>query len=349
MKTEEIKQKLTYQKPEPKLSGKDFVSTGSTMLNLACTDHPDHGFAKGHCYLVVGTSRSGKTWLAFSCLAEAARNKNFKHYRFIHNDVERGALMDVERFFGQSVAKKLRTTHSFTIEDFYYHLDDVCKKGNPFIYILDSIDALTSEKELAKFQEKKKAHRQDKEVAGSYGDGKAAINSACLRLAMDPLEATGSILIIINQVRDKLTGYGGYTRSGGHAPKFYATLEIWSDIKSDIKVNYKGRPHLQGVLCKLRVKKNRVTGKDRTIFMPIYNTYGMDDIGSCVDFLVAEKHWKRKQGGIVVPELDFVGKRTKLIKHISDQNLEKDLGVITADVWNEIEQAVAIHRKPRYL
>lgn len=350
MRTKDIKKKLTRRKEKRVLTSRDFLSTGSTMLNLACTDHPARGFIKGHYYLIVGTSQSGKTWLTLTCLAEAARNPNFKDYRFIHDDAERGALMDIRRFFGKEVVRRLRTIRSYTIEEFYYNLDTANRKGRPFIYILDSMDSLTSKEETAYFEKRKKAHRLDKETEGSYGDGKAKVNSQNLRRALSPLSKTGSILIIVNQNRDKLTGFGGKGRSGGWAMQYYATLEIWSDVVTRIKKTYRGKERLQGTLCTLRVRKNRVRGKDRAIQMPIYNTYGMDDIGSCIDYLLSEKHWKKTKSGIITaPEFDFEGKRKKLIDMISEEIMEKDLSMIAADCWKEIEDAIAIKRKPRYV
>ncbi|KON32541.1 hypothetical protein AC477_02835 [miscellaneous Crenarchaeota group-1 archaeon SG8-32-1] len=349
MKAEDIKKKLKRSK-EKTLTDKDFLSTGSTMLNLACTDYPDKGFAKGRYYLLVGTSSSGKTFLSLTCLAEAARNPNFNSYLFIYNDVERGAMMDIEKFFGKKVAQRLKVKHSYTIEDFYYHLDRMLKREIPFIYILDSMDALTSEFELAKFQKKRKAHEEEKETAGSYGDGKAKVNSQNLRQAINQLEKTGSILIIINQTRDKLVGFGGgKTRSGGHAMQFYACLEIWSDVKGRIKKTYKKKEREQGKLCTLRVRKNRVKGKDRTIQVPIYHSYGIDDVGSCVDYIISEGHWKKKKGSVKAHEFDFEGNRNQLIDYITKEGMERDLAEIAAEVWKDIEEAVAIKRKPRYV
>lgn len=349
MKTKDIRKMLMTRKTEKVFNSDDFVSTGSTMLNLACTDHPERGFAKGHYYLIVGTSRSGKTWLSLSCFAEAAHNKNFKHHRFIYNDVEHGALMNIRKFFGKGVVKRLKRVHSYTIEDFYDHLDVTCSKGQPFIYVLDSMDCLTSELETKTFQKQKRARYDEEKISGSYGDGKAKVNSQNLRRAITPLEQTGSILIIINQTRDKLTGFGGKTRSGGNALQFYACLEIWSDVKANLKMIYKGKERMQGVLCNLRVRKNRVTGRDRLIQMPIYNSYGMDDVGSCIDYLIGEKHWRKRKGRIIAPELDFEGKRDKLIDLICNENMERDLSLITEETWKEIEEAVAIKRKPRYV
>ena len=239
MKSKEIKQKLK-RKIMPELTGKDFVSTGSTMLNLACTDNPNRGFAKGLFYSLVGDTKSGKTFLSLTCLAEASINPNFKKHCFIYDNGENGALMNIEKFFGLAVAKRLRSPakdkqgmpiYSNTIEEFYYHLDDACNKGKPFIYILDSMDSLTSDSEQDKFDEHKKAHRKGKEKVGSYGDGKAGINSSHLRRFINPLRETGSLLILISQTRANFTGYGGKTHTGGHALPFYACMEINSSVK----------------------------------------------------------------------------------------------------------------------
>jgi len=348
MKTEDIKKLLRHRKKDKILKTTDFVSTGSSMLNLACTDDSETGFAKGHYYLIVGTSQSGKTFLSLTCLAEAARNVNFQNYQFIYDDVEHGALMDIEKFFGKAVKNRLKVVHSYTIEDFYYRLDSLASKKTLFIYILDSMDALTSRSEIKKFKQQKKAYQDERETPGSYGDGKAKINSQNLRCVINPLKETGSILIIINQTRDKLTGFGGKTRSGGNALQFYACLEIWSDVKKLLSKTYKGKLRAQGVLCTLRVRKNRFRGKDRTIEVPIYYSYGIDDIGSCVDFLLSEKHWKKRGGNIIAPEFEFEGNRSKLVQLISTENMEKDLSMLVKDTWLEIEHAVIIKRKPRY-
>ena len=94
---------------------------------------------------------------------------------------------------------------------------------------------------------------------------------------------------------------------------------------------------------------------ENVIQIPIYYSFGIDDIGSCVDYLIDEGHWKKaktkkgKEGtGIKAKEFDFKGTREKLIQYIGDNNMEKDLRDIVGDVWKEIEDAVKINRKKRY-
>jgi len=360
MKTEDIKKKLKSKKKKVRLTVKDYLSTGSTLLNLACTGNPYWGFAKGKYYFIVGDSISGKTFLSLTCLAEASINPNFDKYRFIYDNAENGALMDIEKFFGGGVYRRMVPPgwrkdasscgmFSSTIEEFYYHVDDAIKRGEPFIYILDSMDSLSSEPEAEKFDKTKKSYRQGKEATGSYGDGKAKINAANLRRLLTPLRRMGSILIILNQTRDNLGfGFEKKTRSGGHALRFYSCIEMWSSVKRKIQRNVRGKKRQLGVECQIQIKKNRITGRERTITIPIFHSFGIDDIGSCVDYLLEEEYWKQKGNTINAPEFDFKGTKEKLVRHIEAEGMEKDLRSIVGDVWNEIEEACQVKRKKRY-
>lgn len=344
------------KKKQKKFTGKDFLSTGSTLLNLACTGKPYRGFLKGKFYFIVGDSTSGKTFLTLTCLAEAGIDPNFKDYRLIYDNGEDGALMDIEKFFGKAVAKRMEAPsyhkrmpiHSTTIEEFYYHVDDALKEDKPFIYILDSMDSLSSKDEKSKFDEGKKAHRSGKKSAGSYGDGKAKKNSSGIRRLISPLSKSGSILIILCQTRDNLGfGFEKKSRSGGRALRFYACLEIWSSVKKKIKKVVNGKPRQLGIECLLEIKKNRITGKDHKVVVPIYHSLGFDNTGSCVDFLIDENYWKGEKS-FNATEFGIKGSREKIIKYIEANDMERDLISIVADVWFSIDVACRINRKRRY-
>ena len=357
MKTKDLKKQLTKKKKKKKkLTGSDYLSTGCTLLNLACTGKPYRGFAKGKYYRIVGDSTSGKTFLTLTCLAEAGINSNFKDYRFIFDNGEDGALMNIEKFFGKAVADRLEAPayhkkepiYSETIEDFYYNVDDAIENGKPFIYILDSMDALTSKDEQDKFDKTKKAHRRGLKTAGSFGDGKAKKNSGNLRKLLAPLRHSQSILIVLSQTRDNL-GFGPTKKSssGGKALKFYACLEIWSSVRQVLTKTVKGKKREIGKLCKLETKKNRVRGWDRTVYVPIYHSFGFDNTGACIDYLLEENHWKGDKV-IYAPEFKFKGTKEKLIKQIESNDMERDLIHIVANVWDEIEKSCSVNRKKRY-
>jgi len=354
---EKVKAGLRKTKERKMIGPSDLLSTGSTLLNLACTGRIEGGYVKGNYFFLVGDSVSGKTWLSFTCLAEAAMNSEFDDYRFIYDGPEGGALMDIPRFFGQAVADRLeKDEQSETVEDFYFRMDDVLGGDKPCIYILDSMDALSSESEGEKFEKRKKA-RDDgklKEAKGSYGDGKAKVNSAHMRRVLGPLQETGSILIVINQTRDNV-GAGLFeskkTRSGGHALKFYACCELWSSRAGVIDKQVRGKKREQGIKCKVRIKKNRITGRERAVTIPIYHSFGIDDVGSCVEYLVDEGRWDTVKSGVITatglgPDVSL--KKEKIIQHIEEREMVDDLRGIVGDVWGEIEKLCEVKRRKRY-
>lgn len=348
---------------------RDLLGTGSTLLNLACSGNPNGGFLKGGYYFLVGDSASGKTFLSMTCFAEASVNEHFAEYRFIYDDVEGGMLLDVDSLFGEAVADRLEPpaldgdepVHSETVEDFYFNLDDAVKTGKPFIYILDSMDSLGSESSDKKFDQQKKATRkrkgasdgeEEEKITGSYGDGKAKKNSEFIRKALKGLRKTGSILIIISQTRDNIGSmYGGKTRSGGRSLRFYATAEIWSSIAEQIKRTVEGKKRTIGTRVRLETRKNRITGKLATIEVDIFPNHGIDDVGSCVDYLIEEGRWPTTGSSVKninAKGLNLSGTRDKIIRQIERQSLEDDLRQLCAETWKNIDDACAVKRKSRY-
>jgi hypothetical protein len=104
--TDLVKAALTTRRPgyNTFTPSSSYLSTGSTLLNLACSGKVSGGFIKGHYYHFVGDSSSGKTFLCLTCLAEAAINPHFDDYQLIHDDAENGSLFDFGKFFGPKMA-----------------------------------------------------------------------------------------------------------------------------------------------------------------------------------------------------------------------------------------------------
>lgn len=350
-----LKAKLTARKKKSRQKPPVGISTGSTLLNLACNDWPDVGLLPGHFYFLVGDSASGKTWLTLNILAEAANHPRFRDYALIFDNAENGALMDVSRFFGSELAGRMKPptpgpVYSHTVEEFYFNAERYLRNG-PCVYVLDSMDALTTEDEQDKFTERRKAHTSGKETSGSYGTSKAKLNSSYLRVVFNLLRETGSILLIVTQTRDNI-GFGAQfnpkTRGGGHALTFYASLEIWTSTKGHVKRTVKGKPRELGIVCRARVKKNRLTGKDRSVEFPILHSHGIDDLGGCVQYLIDEGHWTENRGRVTASEFDFVGSIEKLLAQVEGTNREGDLQRLVATVWQDVETACKVKRKQRY-
>lgn len=337
----------------------DWLSMGCAPLNLAVSDRAAGGIAKGLFLYIIGDSSSGKTWNALTVLAEACRNKNFDGHRIIFDNAENGSLMDMAKYFGKRLCARLtaprtvkgRPAYSETIQDFYYNLDDARESGRPYIYVLDSMDALDDAAEAVKFRAEKVIARGNgkEKSAGSYGIGKASYNSRHAKRYAARLAETGSVLIVLSQTRDKInTPFPQKTHAGGHALKFYAHVQIWTRVKGHIKKTVNGKERIVGDYIEYDIPKNRITGEDSKIIVPFIKRYGFDDVGACVDLLVDECHWAETAGKITATEFSFKGSREKLIARIEAADSERELHLLCQKVWAEVREKSRLKRKPRY-
>lgn len=365
--------KLLSRSPKTVITPGDYVSSGSTMLNMALTGDPKKGFLRGHYYRFVGDSGSGKTLILITCFAEANKLEMFKDYNFVFDAPEDGAGFDMEKFFGKSVSERIvppagtpeNPVYSETVEDFYDYLDTWMKKG-PCIYVLDSMDCISSVAEDAKYEKQKSSREvrrrggKGQAVAGSMGMDKMKVNSQYLRRIMPLLRKTKSILMVISQTRDKtdvgfMPSYPGAEKpkvaGGGHALKFYGRCEIWLSVKKKIySDNVRGKKWEQGIVAACRTRKNRQTGKDWTVMVPIYHSIGIDDTGSCIDYLIDVEEWKESTTGMIAAtDFNVKKNREELVAYIEEKpSRMKLLRTVVRRVWKDIVNKTSITRKQRY-
>lgn len=343
------KEIIEIMRPKKKLIRRTWgLSTSSTPLNLALTGKVEYGFHTGHYYLLVGDSAAGKTWFAHAVLAEASIYPTFDKYHLDYDNAEHGALMNVGRYFGQRLAKRIEYRSSESLEQCYDHLDDLVESGDPFIGVVDSMDVLEPEADDEKIAEQRKARAKGNvtEVSGSYGVAKAKINSNRLRRLIPKLRKTDSILIILSQTRDNIgVTYGSKkTRAGGKALKFYATAEMWLSVKQKLKKTVNKKPRTIGIITQISVHKNRVTGEVPTVEVPIYMSTGIDDVGSCVEYLTSEGYWSKGNA----KDFKIKGTTEQIVRAIEAKDLEGDLKVLVKNVWDDIQAKCAVKRKNKY-
>src|SRR6185312_7782526 len=197
-----LKKKLTAEKirgsNEPRWD--EGLSTGSRVLNLACSGRVNVGFAPDYYYMTYGRSRSGKNFITLTSLAEASINPVYKSHRLVFDCPENGALMNIEKFYGKELARRLeppagtrdKPSFSRTLEGLYHNVHNALAKG-PCVYLLDSMDPLPTDRELKDFLKKnssrnKKTKKGDDasiaipaDESGSYGTERAKVNSHHLR------------------------------------------------------------------------------------------------------------------------------------------------------------------------
>jgi RecA/RadA recombinase len=338
------------------------LSTGVSVFNLILSGNVDRGLQTGTYAFLVGDSSAGKSFLATTIAAQAAINPEFDSYKIYYDDVEHGALFDVPRLFSPEVAERIQPPpngESDFIEEFYVNATTAVNAG-PCIYILDSENALTSRDEAAKAAEivsavnKATAAGKDveaalKALAGSYGDGKARKHSANLRTLVRKVEKTGSILIILGQTRDNLSGeYEDVVYSGGRALKFYSHVLGYMSVGGAITRTVHEIKRQIGFKSRLQIFKNRYIGKRSTTSCPLYYTHGYDEVGGLIDWLLTEKIWtvdgKVNTHGFMPNAL-----QETLIKRIeTDESLEEMLREFVQNEWNDIENKCKVARRNRY-
>lgn len=355
---EETKVRLMADPPRlPVIPKEAYLSLGITTLNLAVTGTTTDGIAKGQYLYFVGDSEAGKTWFCMMVLAEAARNPAFDMHNLIYDASESGAGMDIARYFGQRLLSRIRPPTlkgkiqtSRTIEEVYFNLDREMDAG-PFVYVLDSFDGVDSDADEEKFKADRAEFEKGKlPESGSYRMGKAKANSQNINRTRQRLTETQSIFCGISQTRDAIGSPvpGAKTRSGGKALRFFADVELWTSIRGEIKKTALGKERVIGSLIEVSVRKNRATGwHGKVIPIPFLREHGMDDIGACIDFMIEEK-WTKKDGIIKAPELDFEGKRETLIQRVIRDGEVRELQLLVAATWKEIEEACHLERPRRY-
>jgi len=349
---EERKEIIKEKKPT---DVKDWVSSGCILFNLACSDRWYGAYKIGTMINIVGDSSSGKSILVLSGMAAIANNPAFDEYRLIYDDAEFADSFDHLKLFGQNFVDRIEPPgeeNSSTIEQFFDHIMDAVDDGRPFIYCLDSFDAIDADAEIEKEQDNRK-HRKEgnlSKIKGSFQATKQKKASQMFRQICSKLKQTRSILIIISQTRDNLAAMSFSTkyRAGGKALKFYASIEAWLAYKGGLDKTYQGVKHKIGVQTIAKLEKNKFTGKRKEAEFPIYYDYGIDDITSCVDFLILNKWWVLKKQTVLAEEFNQEMTKPKLIEYIEQNHLDKKLFKITQQCWDRIENSLKLNRRSKY-
>jgi len=322
---------------------KQLVPSGSTILNLACSDHREGAYGRGKIVNIVGDSSAGKSLLALTGLAEIASQKRFNDYKLIYDDVEAANDFDLKHLFGAKIAKRIMSDSTFdeeplcsdTIEDAYAIIQIMLDEGQPFIYVLDSLDSLTSKEEKARAKEIAKG----KEASGTYKTQRVRMLTEMLRQIRKQLKETSSVFIVVSQVRDNLSPsmFGSTkTRAGGRALRHHSCHEIWLSVVKRLKKQIKGKQYIIGNEVEFSVHKNKLTGNQFTKgkFYTL-NKYGIDDIRSCLAFLMEHKAYKK-------------GDIASAIADVEKNNLQENIRELCEKTWGDIQKSLTPDRRPRF-
>ena len=262
----------------------DWISTGSTMLDIAISNKPNGGVAVGKITELNGLEGSGKSLIGSHLLASTQRKDGIA----VYIDTESAVSPEFLEAIGIDTTKMLYV-HLETVEEIFDTIETIVTKiresdKDKLVTILvDSLAAASTKVEMdADF---------DKD---GWATAKAIIISKAMRKITQMIARQKVALVFTNQLRQKLGVMFGdpWTTSGGKALPFHSSTRVRFRNIGQIK---DGNKNTIGIKIKGQVIKNRLGPPMRTAEFPLYFDTGIDDFGSWLN--VMKEHKLIKQGG----------------------------------------------------
>lgn len=326
----------------------EFIPSGCAVLDLHLSGRVGGAFLRGGITHIVGDSDTGKTLEGLTICAEVCHDPRYKDFEIIYDQVE-PVNFNIGHMFGEATEKRIAKGGkrwegpSQFVEEFYARVNQLQQEGKPFLYVLDTMDKLESLPSQAAFEEMCKRVRSGATLKGSYGDGKAAINSRNLRKLQHMLEPTGSVLIIISQTRDVLDAmsFKESTHAGGRALKFYAASQVWLAKRGDMTRSLGGKQRKCGTIARFKVTKNHTSGMIGWFDCPMPYGFGLDDAACCGMWMVEYAGWKIAGGVLSKGKTSFTMKTIR-----RDPAAIRELHQTLQAEWDEYQSK--IRETPRY-
>jgi len=261
-----------------------WISTGSTMLDLAISNRPNGGVAVGKITELNGLEGSGKSLIGSHLLASTQKQDGIA----VYIDTESAVSQEFLRAIGVDTSKMLYV-HLETVEEIFDTIETIVTKiresdKDKLVTILvDSLAAASTKVEMdADF---------DKD---GWATAKAIIISKAMRKITQMIARQNVALVFTNQLRQKLGVMFGdpWTTSGGKALPFHSSTRVRFKNIGQIK---DGNKNTIGIKIKGQVIKNRLGPPMRTAEFPLFFDTGIDDFGSWLT--VMKEHKLIKIGG----------------------------------------------------
>ncbi|KID42519.1 recombinase RecA [Fructilactobacillus fructivorans] len=242
----------------------DSISTGILSLDIALGIG---GFPRGRVVEIFGAESSGKTTIALQTVAALQQAGGTAAYI----DAENAMDPEYAKSLGVNI-DSLLLSQPGTGEEGLQIADALVQSGAIDLIVVDSVAALVPKSEI------------EGDIGDSHVGLQARLMSQALRKLASSINKTNTVVIFINQLREKVGVMFGNpeTTPGGRALKFYSSVRL---RVSSGKQSKEGQD-VVGRETKIKVVKNKVAPPFKTVDTLMSFGKGIEPIADMVNLAV---------------------------------------------------------------